>query len=596
MSQPPPPPGNPPNVGKPGGPVPPPPLPPQGPAPAQPQYGYPQTPAPPASPAAQQPTMAAGPGYGYPQGPGQAPGPQMPPGAAPGNPYAQPVPPGQNPYAQQPPQQPQYGYPQQGGPQQGGYPPPGYQGAPFQGAPYPGAPYQGAPIPGGTGGRSSGKPAAIIAAMVAVVLMIGGGVWFATKGGDGKPVANGGTGGTGGNQDAHDSQGQLLWKQMPGALADPNLVRVPQVWFTDTDVVKTTPNAVTAWNLKTGQQHWSTPITNRSCLASTNTVDNKIVVSTGTNCNEIEALDLSNGKRLWTQKLKSGSSSTYEFDGLQIALAGDTVAVAWTSHSATYKLSTGAPSWGSAPGAKCDDAGYAGGKRLLVVLNCGYNDGAAIQEVDPATGSGKWTWQAPAGAEIRTVISVDPVVVGIKVGEGMLTDLVVLDNGKAQTRISLGVSSDSAKYDVDCPANEVQPCYRAVVSQDAVFLTSGTRWGAHSDFHSASDVVALDLKTGKVKWTSHGGTARETVAMAFENGRLFAYQPASFRKPGVVVTIDAATGQISPYLNLPAASIEVERNAYGLTDSGLAWYKDHLVLFNQTIYHGNSEESIAAWG
>src|SRR5689334_369186 len=116
-------------------------------------FGAPQTPPPP-------PQGPPRPGYGYPQQPG---------------PY------NSGPYASGP-----YGQPQQPGP----YGQPGY-GYPTQ-PQFPGAP--GTPPPGGSGSRNpfKGKPAMVIGAAVAALLVIGGTVW-AVSGDDGekdeKPVA-----------------------------------------------------------------------------------------------------------------------------------------------------------------------------------------------------------------------------------------------------------------------------------------------------------------------------------------------------------------------------------------------------------------------
>src|SRR5690606_21731418 len=118
----------------------------------QPGYGYPQAPqppqTPPAAPAAP-PAAPQGPGYGYPQQPQP---PQPPagygyPGQQPSGPYGQ----------------PQYGQP--------GYGQPGYG--------YPQATVPTPPQPGGTGGgrKINAQLAIIVSAVVAIALIIGGGVW-----------------------------------------------------------------------------------------------------------------------------------------------------------------------------------------------------------------------------------------------------------------------------------------------------------------------------------------------------------------------------------------------------------------------------------
>lgn len=110
-----------------------------------------------------------------------------PPGqgtAQPSGPYAAPAQPG--PYGPPaPPAQPAPGY---------GYPPqPGPYGQPPQGYGYPGQQPPQPPQSGGPrgGGRFRGRTGTIVAAVLAVALLAGGGIWFALDGdgGSGKPTA-----------------------------------------------------------------------------------------------------------------------------------------------------------------------------------------------------------------------------------------------------------------------------------------------------------------------------------------------------------------------------------------------------------------------
>ncbi|MER6230898.1 hypothetical protein ABT169_17355 [Streptomyces sp. NPDC001616] len=205
-------------------------------------------------------TPPPAPGYGYPP---QQPGPYAQPG-----PYSQ-----AGPYAQHP----GYGYPAQPG---HGYPaqPPAVGAAP------------GGPAGTGRGGRPRGRTGAVVGAVLALALLVGGGVWLATgdDGGGKKPVAgpSGSASPTGdkesgkgdGKNVAGPTAAELNAGRKPGeakvAWLAENGVDLPQYgeethgpWFAGDVVAKGMYRKVTGYAVADGAERWSLRLPTDLCAS-----------------------------------------------------------------------------------------------------------------------------------------------------------------------------------------------------------------------------------------------------------------------------------------------------------------------------------------
>lgn len=579
MSQPPPPPGTPPEFGKSDGAVPPPPGPPQAPPPGG-GYGYPGQPA----PAPQTPPPG---GYGYPA-------PQTPPASPAGpNPYAQPVQPGQNPYAQAPtqaafpsPQTPPpgpYGAPTQ---QYPGQPP--YGQVPPQGYGYPQPQYgQGGPA-GPGGGRSNNKLIGIIAAGVAAVLLIGVGVFFATKGSDGgddpgpgpkptaqphKPTAA-----------PHSDTLKFGWDVPADMVAKKdNLKRVFGIWFTDKLVVKQQIDKVVGYDLTTGQEAWTLPAPSKEgCAATKDSYQNTAAIQFGDTCDQIVVFDLTTGAKKWTKVLPGDDR---DFDYTSMAISGDTLGVDWMSGSIGYRLSNQAVLWQSGNG-NCEDDGYAGGAQFVAIVNCDFKT-YKVQAIDPdQNGKPKWTWTAQQGFEVRAIVSTDPVVVVLEPQDGVNgpTDVVAIGpDGKMQSRISLGTD----KYDISIGENGAGDVHNALVSKDTVYLT--LRGQSDSNGQVLSGIVAFNIADGKQKWVAKPKDKQAVTALAFlDDGKILGVEPPDYDIDGKLVSLDPATGAISDYASFGEGAHD-QLDVMGM-ENDLYWHKGHVVLASHTIYEGNHEK------
>ncbi|MEU1625751.1 PQQ-binding-like beta-propeller repeat protein [Streptomyces sp. NPDC020096] len=561
--------------------VPPPPAPPgQPPQAPPPPPGQPQTPPPP----------PGQPQYGYPP---QQPGygfPQQPPAQG-----------GQNPYQQQP----QYGYPQQPSPyaQQPATQPmqqQGWGGNPYgqpQQSPYPGAP--GAP----SGNRlSGGKLAGVIAGIVAAVLVIAGGVWMLTSSGSGpkpKPVASGSDGsnsnsGDNGDNTPHNAVGKVAWTvPAPTVTKDQNIAATPGMWFSGDDVVKQTPNAVTAYNLSSGQQHWTVPSpSGKTCDAANDIVNNKIAVQYGAHCENVMVIDASTGKTAWNKPL--GFSNDSMLDYTDMAMSGDVLAVTAESQTASFQVSTGKPLWHSDNGSDSHDKGFAGGSQMVEVYYTGDNseNNNHASLIDPMTGKPKWTWDAPAGTQVVSVVSVNPVVVGISAGNLSMTDIWNIDGGRLSGKISLGKGgSGQGKYAVSCPPNKMTPCNNVAVSGGTLYMATTEHSGSSRSVTSTNEIAAFNLSDGGGKWLSKSGdNPMDLVTM--DGNSLIAYQKSDFEHAGKILKVDVSNGALSTYTTFDDSTQQQEHDldSAGLNDVVFGWHNNTLAMSMSQIYSGGLDK------
>ncbi|MEU2248541.1 PQQ-binding-like beta-propeller repeat protein [Streptomyces sp. NPDC019224] len=542
-------------------------------------------------------------GFGAPQDPppGGFGAPTPPPGG-----YGSPPPPGppqQQPgygYPQTPPpqQQPGYGYPQQGQqphdfPTQaayGGFPQQGQQQQPYG---YPTAPMQPAyqpPQPGGNGPKKFSTQAQIIvAAVVAVALIVGGGIWYASGGDDGKKDeagssagTTGGTkGGKGGDQGEGSATGGSGKEKAPAnvesavgfQLPQPEVADVTTVagsWVTDKAYVKTGLNEVVGYDLDKGTKLWSIPLDGQVCAASRYmSKDFKTAVvfeeskQSKTNkypsCNRVGALDLATGKLVWSKQVIASSSGDRPVRFDEVTLSGTTVAAGGTDGGAAFKLDTGAELWKpkvSTDG--CYDKGYGGGEALAVVRKCGsYDDPqVVVQALNPTTGAPISSYKMPAGIEYANIVSTKPLVVAADVGDTAgdgsgISDFFSLD--EATGKLKIRISADAEKYAASCRSTKVESCQQLAVGNNRIYLPTEEHDGAGESFSRTNEIVSFDLTTGKQ--TGDRADAGEQFTMfplRMDGGNIIAYREPPYDKGGEVVSIDGSTFEQTVLMRNPA--------------------------------------------
>ncbi|MGX1547665.1 outer membrane protein assembly factor BamB family protein [Streptomyces adustus] len=537
MSQPPPPPPNQPpqpqgGFGPPPGQQPPPPQP-QG--TPQPGYGYPQAPQPPQ------------PGYGYPQAP---------------------------------PPQPGYGYPQPPTVPQPGY---GYPGAPQPG-PYgygqqPGGPAGG---PAGGGRKPNAQLLIIVAAVVAIALIVVGGIWYSSsgKGGDGKHDTGSSSGGTGG-KDGKDTTGGGSGgtEKAPADTASKVLFQVPMPtvaatmstqgsWLTDKTYVKTGAAEVVGYDPAKGTRLWTIKLPGPVCEAARHTTeDNRTAIlyepamPTKTDpshgCSQVAAIDLDAGRKLWTKTVNSGDQPI-TFDN--VTVSAHTAALGATEGGAAFDIDSGKLLWSPKVGDTCYDAGYGGGVKLVAVRKCGDYDNhqLSIQTIDPASGKVISEYKMTKGIEYASVVSTDPLVVAADVGDSAgdgsgISDFFSIDNktGALRTRIS----APGDQYAAKCEGiSRIEYCKGVVVAADRIYVPTEEHEGGGSGTRS-NEIVAFDLATGKqTGQRADSGDGYTITPLRMDGTALLAYKRPPYDKGGQVVSIDGGSFKETTLMENPATS------------------------------------------
>ncbi|MGW6461146.1 outer membrane protein assembly factor BamB family protein [Streptomyces sp. NPDC055078] len=544
MTQPPPPPNQPPQGGGFGAPQEPPPQgfgasqqPTPPPPPGQGGYGAPQPPMPPPTPPSSSPEQ---PGYGYPQ---QQPG------------YG---------YPQQPPQQqPGYGYPQQGQ-QQPGY---GYPTQPMQ-------PQGGGP---GDGRKKLGTQAKIIiAAAVAVVLIIGGGIGYSVTRSDGggdkkdesrqsaEPSGDATGGGDGGDGKAADGPGKEKAPASTNAklafkLPEPprtDLTDVQGSWLTDKVFAKPGVQSIIGYDAAKGTPLWTLPLPGQICGASRHqSADGKTAIlfeaakrtppKNYQACTEVGVIDLNAGKLLWNKSVTSTASGDGKVRFAEVTLSGTTVAAGGLDGGAAFDLTTGVERWKpKADTNQCYDAGYGGGPALVALRKCGsYDDQVvSIEGLNPANGTPQFSYKLPTGVKYASIVSTKPLVVAADVGDTAggsgFSDLFSLDD-KGALRARIPAPSDT--YQARCRSTEIESCKQIAVGNGRVYLPTADHEGS-GEYGQTNEIVSFDLATGKpTSDRADAGDRYKMVPLRMDGGNLIAYKSPPYDKGGQVVSLDGAT-------------------------------------------------------
>lgn len=558
------------------------------PEPGNPSYGYPQTP-PPAQPPTPPPPPQGQPNYGYPQAP-QAPG-TPPPGqpqgygypGQPTQPYNQPT----QPYGQQAPY--------------GAYQQPGTM---------PMAPQAG--VPGGSGGsRLSGQMKIIIGAVVAIALIVGGGVFYAStqkddteassegstgggKGGDGEQKGGGGEQGPSGpgteKVPANTSATVSMQLPQPEVPKD-DVWSIKGSWLTEDVYAKAGVNEIVGYDPSDGKELWTLPLKGQTCAGSREVTKDGIVAvayedgkrtkkGDHKTCSQISAVDLKDGKSLWTETIDEGSMDARV---QEVTISGSTVAAGSSAGGAAFDLTSGDHLWEPTPGDECQDEGYAGGEQLVAVQKCGdYGDEKLkVQLLDAKTGKSKWTYPVTPGVDNAKIISTRPVVFGQDTQEitaSGVTDAFSLDDqGKLRAKISL----PDGKYDHDCEVNVVYACTSLAVGNDKLYVPTRQHDGGGDGYSQTNEIIAFSLATGKTTGDrADAGENGEMFPIRMDGGNILAYKDAGYDKGAQVVSLNGKTMKETKLLETPAAE------SVGSAISGMVPKSNELLYADGRLYLG----------
>ncbi|WP_329559579.1 PQQ-binding-like beta-propeller repeat protein [Streptomyces uncialis] len=534
--------------------------------------------------------------YSAPQQPGPygppQPGPYGQPGpyAAQPGPYAPQQPYGQSPYGQQPGQAP---YGQQ---------PYGRQGFGQQG--YPGGP-QGSGGAGSGGGRGpfKGRPAMVIAAAVAVVLVVGATVFALNRDGqddkkeqatkdpvasatadpkpsaDASPSVDQGDGSGDGdaaeedlNADRKPGESKVLWykqaPKVPGSGAD-----APEMWVTGTTVAKAAYKQVLGFDAKSGAPAWDPVELPQAVCAATPqpTPGLKVVVaymsgvSDRAKCNQLQQIDLATGKKGWTKKIPDGDlfDSTI---GLELHLVGDTLVVGRSMSGVAYQANTGKELFTADKyGTNCYPSGFTSGSKLLTVASCGAggeNQHEQLRELDPATGKVRWTKKFPKKWRISRVYSLDPVVLYLTNDDKKQWNISTLRNGSGEVRSQVAMEEAP---EPDCGlvlgGEALQSCDGVATDANTLYLPSKAKNGVN-------ELIAVNLNTGKEKWRAKSTGARSVLPLRVEDGNVISYEEPTYDTGGTITATPVGGGTPKKLLQNPAGAAALENTFFA---KEMAW-------------------------
>ncbi|MFD7618929.1 PQQ-binding-like beta-propeller repeat protein [Streptomyces sp. NPDC059802] len=522
------------------------------------------------------------------------------------------------------PQPGQYGQPPQSYGQQapGGYGGPGYGYPQPQPQPQPHPQPPGGP---GRGGRFKGKPAVVVAAVLAGCLIVGGGVWFATSKGDGdrekKPVAgqpsssppaDEGKGEGKGkgkavvdrdtaeklNAGRKSGEAKVLWIQKNGVDLPRNGSDAYGPWIVGDIVVKAMYRTVSGYSAVDGTRKWSLRLPSDVCAAPTQpTADGKIVIGIGRGtasdapCESLQMIDLASGKAGWR--------TSYErpglWDGLSdvaMAINGDVLTVGRTSRTDAFRVSDGKALWGKLPG-NCQPFGFASGPLGIAAASCQTeaddHKEQLVERIDPVSGKVRWTYKVKKGWQVDQFYSLSPLVVSLRKGEKNWAIAVLNSDGTYRSQLAGGTDD----YETRCGSDlltrgkNVDNCLGVAADANTFYMATKPEY-VGSDMTNA--VVAFDLGTGKSKWKVAAPAGQTLMPMRMEGGKVLIYMGATKGKGGGIMSLAPTGGTLQPALRHPASAAEVER---GFSTPRVAYVNGRSLLMHAFVSGVTDEEEIA---
>ena len=344
--------------------------------------------------------------------------------------------------------QPGYGYPQTP-PQHGyGYPsgPPAGQGLPPGQPPqqgygygYPTAPMQHQPQQGGPGRKFGRRRGSIVAAVVAVAVIIGTGVFLVSgddkknevstagptgegKGGDGSGISGGG------KEKAPANTKSTVAFQLPEPKVD-DVTRVDGSWLTDKTYVKTGVNEIVGYDMVRDTKLWSIPLAGQPCAVSRHmSKDYRTAMAFQEGkptkekkyppCNQVGGIDLNTGKLMWSKSVTAATSGDDPVRFEEVTVSGYTVAAGGTEGGAAFDLNTGAERWKprSAP-TVATTRGTAAVRRSRWSASADVRQLAAHHPgAEPDYGCPASSYKMPP-VDYASIVSTEPLVVAADVGD-----------------------------------------------------------------------------------------------------------------------------------------------------------------------------------
>jgi outer membrane protein assembly factor BamB len=453
----------------------------------------------------------------------------------------------------------------------------------------------------------------VITATLASVLVgaiVAGLLWVTSGGSSGTPAAQEWAAAT-------DELGAAaeFWRAPQGDA--PKAQGVGDHWVTDTHLVRRMPGRVVAYDLATGAAAWELPLPDReidNCPSSQQQVRNRVALmraggDADLECGSVTVLDISTGKEVLTTELPPIERRDATVGDVPV-MFGEFVLVGSPAGGHLVNAETG-KRVAVADEGQCREDGYAAVDDLLVArVSCRPRLGSDLAlsglRAYDADLKETWSWKAPVEPsgdplEIKNVLSAEPLVVELYQKSTDSLEVLRVDRPTGDS-VSLYtrpfVSRDDTYY-APCDERGISHCEDARVVDGKLILTTVPEQidpdddGAYSGMANTeyrSELVAIDLGTGKEVWRTGVVEGRALSLVATTDGSVAAYQSANANDiPGLLLAVDPATGALSPLLPIAEEAqadeelVEhVRSRRFGGDNQQAVWTGQQLVIFLMT--------------
>ncbi|MBA0051560.1 hypothetical protein E0L36_11840 [Streptomyces sp. AJS327] len=438
------------------------------------------------------------------------------------------------------------------------------------------------PSPGGSGSKTG----VIIGVVLAVALVIGGGVWFLA----------GGDGGDDGGETAA-SEGKMLHSVAMPKVNDE--IDAMGMWTTRKNFVKTGDKEIVGYPLKGGKPSWKIPFKGDICWTSPQVTKAglaAVLFKNGTSgdaeCTQVGLVDFDSGKLRWQKRVADEWGDAMDF--YEVTIAGNTVAAGGVSGGAAWSVE-GRQLWKPTGDEKCEDRGYAGDeKTLIAVQRCGDGDPPVhrVQTLDPSNRQVKSSFIAPRGTEYVHVASVSPLLIAVDSGDAEagsgVTDFLSIDDSGPRGKVQGRVDVLEKGYETDCPSTNVDGCTQFAYGKKSQTLYLSTDKTAEGQTNIGSRVVAIDMRTGKKKGQTELVEGIALIPFGVdEKENPLAYQQPTYEEPGSLWQVDAGSFKKKKLLQNPASSHQAEYSMDG--DRRINYTGKRLYLGDDKVRRVSSE-------
>ncbi|MFJ2578997.1 PQQ-binding-like beta-propeller repeat protein [Kitasatospora aureofaciens] len=347
--------------------------------------------------------------------------------------------------------------------------------------------------------------------------------------------SGGNTGGGGGGGASYN----VAWNA-PKATTGDGSAQILGIWGTDKVTVRADSTGIRGFNVTDGKEAWNIPVPSGAkelCAASYSTNSKNVAAvafNTGdSDCSTIGAVDISQGKLLWSAKVSNDRVSypTLSVTDKVVAIGGNLVGA--------VNIDNGSPVWQFQPRDKdCSLYGRAGGNQIAVSDRCYLTSGPKSQLVIVDADTGKTT-SSPITLQgsierVDKVVSDQPLVLLMSSGPNGDYVLPFDKSNKPGNPMSVKEpGSDSLRL-----SGESDAMTQNVVSGNILYAQITG---------SNSAVNAYDLTTGKRIWSAAADSNQDIrlVSGYDKDGKVRVIVSQGYRKPARLVTLSPTDGKMT---------------------------------------------------